>query len=406
MPIATIEERSREGGEWPRIAILRKGAKKDPANPNRPGQDLDKYLRFAADDDPDTERQFAEVFGASDLKVTQVRVALPYADWQDNLVQWQEEHVAGHMVHRCDGVTCVLWWNEATGGYSTEPKPCPGGCKWVTKLFVWLVDLKRTGVVLVLSGSKYDAIELNNNIKAIYALRGDCRGIPLILSRSKRRISMPEKTGSTKRVRRPKWLLHLEIAGDWSAARLEWERLQALPLPDAKQLEQIKRLQIADRALSLGDLKPQPDVSPTHVDAKPLFDSVEDDDDMDGDEDYDDGVMPGEYVEEAAAPQPAVEVLPQPAATKPAAVSADRPTQRRNWQPTDMAKVAGNVRDAWIELCHKLAREYPAQFAVAGTTEPDWAELLARAKEHGYALISGEALPQIGKQLRNWAKSQ
>lgn len=225
MPIKGLTDRA---AKLPQIGILRKGASK-PEDGRGPGRDLGDHFRFDTQD-----AEAAEAFRRSyPEKPNRIRVMLPYASVEENFSTWQEDWSFGSLKHRCDGETCVRSL-QSDGTYSTDPVPCPGGCKPSGRLLVVIPELERLACVMVLTTSKHDIIELTSNLEAIQALRGDLRGIPLILSRGKRMVSVPEidtktKKPTGKRQRREKWLLSIEAAKDWVQLQLTEMKRAALP---------------------------------------------------------------------------------------------------------------------------------------------------------------------------------
>lgn len=208
MPIKGLTDR---GAMFPQIGVLRKGAPK-AENGNKPGADL-QYLRFDADDQ-DAAAAFEAVYGKEPKSV---RVFLPFQTTSENFEAWREEWSASSLKHRCDGEKCVRWLTPQ-GTYSPEPKPCPGGCKQVGRLRVIVPELKRMAYVTVLTTSIHDILEINSNLLALEAARGDLRGIPLLVKRVPREISTPGADG--KRVRREKWLLSVEAQPQWVELQL------------------------------------------------------------------------------------------------------------------------------------------------------------------------------------------
>ncbi len=205
---------------WPRLGVLRKGDEKP--NDRQPGKDLEKDLRFVGAD-PGVEHDFAEALGG--LRVPELVVRLPYAAVDDCWQNWNEEWVAGGLVCRCDGRSHVLW-RQPNGEYSTDPVPCPGrpqcSATPVGRLEVLVPDLERMGTVTVLTTSRHDIANIDGCLRALALAFGDLTYVPLRLSRVPRSISTPEtekqngrmvRTG--KRLRRVKWLLHLEAAPEW-----------------------------------------------------------------------------------------------------------------------------------------------------------------------------------------------
>ena len=215
---------------FPQIGILRKGAPK----PERgPGRDL-KYFRFDSDD-ADAQRAFQTVYGD---EPNLIRVYLPFATATENFEAWQEHWTAGALQHRCDGQTCVLWLSGQR--YSQQPIPCPHStrdpndrdrCKPAGRLKVVIPELRRLAYVTVLTGSIHDIIALTEQLSALESLRGDLRGVPMILRRSPRDISMPGQNG--KRTRVEKWLLSIEAAPTWVDLQLAAQERAALPMPMA-----------------------------------------------------------------------------------------------------------------------------------------------------------------------------
>lgn len=215
MPILGMTDR---GASFPRIGELRKGA---PKSTNSPGRDLN-YFRFTSQSD-DVLNQFSSVYGD---EPKEVHCFLPYATTDENFEAWIEEWGAGSLKWRGNGQTLVIW-QKSDGTYSQEPKPQPAnGGKQVGRLKVILPALGRLAYVVALTTSTNDIVELHANLTAYEALRGDLRGIPFILSRVPRMISTPSKDG---RVRREKWLLHIEAAPEWVQAQLSVMERDALP---------------------------------------------------------------------------------------------------------------------------------------------------------------------------------
>lgn len=217
MPIIGLTDR---GAAFPRIGTLRKGGAK--VSDRQPGPDLKDHFRLETSD-PEVAAAFTHAYGE---KPNGIRVMLPYQTVAENFDTWQEEWVASSLKHRCDSRTCVRWLTK-DGTYSDTPKPCPGGCKPAGRLVVWIPELQRAGVILVPTTSIHDIIELQANLDAAQAMRGDLRGIPFILRRAPRKISTPDKDG--KRRRMEKWLLSIEPAPDWVRLQLAATARAALP---------------------------------------------------------------------------------------------------------------------------------------------------------------------------------
>jgi len=227
---------------FPEIGRLHKGGKK--TDPKRPGPDLTYFRMANISDDDDVETAFAAVYGPEPRIVN---VLLPFRTVDENWDAWQEEYVAGGLVHRCDGETMVRW-RLPNGDYSNEPRPCPyatgdkvrtaerPGCVPEGRLRIVIPELKRLAYVTVSTHSKNDIAHLDSQLRALPAR--DLRGIPLILYRRPYKISTPEtypkdhpqagqRTG--RRVRRVKWLLSIEASPTWTALLFDAQQLAALP---------------------------------------------------------------------------------------------------------------------------------------------------------------------------------
>ena len=214
MPIKGLTDM---GQGFPELGTLRKGA---PKGINGPGKDLE-YFRFDTTD-VNAQLSFTAIYGTNPQAVN---VYLPYASTEENLETWQEAYSAGALQHRCDGETMQIWLTPQNT-YSKEPTPCAGGCKPVGRLKVIIPELKRLAYVTVLTTSVHDILALSRNLRAVEALRRSLTGIPFIIRRSPRNISVP-KNG--KRVRTVKWLLSIEPDTQWVAMQLTAAAQTALP---------------------------------------------------------------------------------------------------------------------------------------------------------------------------------
>lgn len=231
MPIIGITDR---GGQFPQIGTLRKGAPKP--NENRPGADLKDCFRMDTTN-PDVAEAFRTAYGD---KPNHIRVMLMYGTVEENFDAWKEHYSAGALKRRCDGQTCVQRLNK-DGIYDFTPQSCecalldlqkPHACGPVGRLKVVIPELARMGYVMVGTTSIHDIIELQSNLEAAAALRGDLRGIPFILRRTPRKVSIPGDNGTRRRME--KWLLSLEPAPDW--VRLQITAMQRAALPTSEVL--------------------------------------------------------------------------------------------------------------------------------------------------------------------------
>ena len=249
----------------PIIGELRKGEKK--VSDKRPGIDLTYFRMTSTYGDVVTD-----FYSHYDEKPRIINAYLPHEKAEQNFDAWMEEWVAGGLVHRCDGQTCVLW-RTPKGDYSTEPKPCPGNCKQVGRLSVIVPELGRYATVTVLTTSIHDIKNIARQLRMYESMSGDLRGVPVVVRRAPHQISTPGPDG--KRVRREKWLLSIETKPEWTKAKMLEVANQAMPqLPEPESIRQIEAEYEIIEAL--------PDDSP--------FDEVDED--------------TGEVLEPQAEPQP------------------------------------------------------------------------------------------------------
>lgn len=235
MPIQGLTDVGRS--RFPTGGIIRKGAPR-PADGRRPGEDLE-WFRFTSDDTRLLDR-WREIYGD---KPSEVRVYLPGASADDNFEAWREHWEAGGLIHRCDGINCVLWRDPHTAEIVSTPRKCPflnapraeKLCKPVGRLSVLIRDFGRMVGVTVLTTSLHDIMELQGNLAALEMITGNLRGIPLVLSRAKRKISMPDQKNKGKRLRLAKSLLRLEADPKWVQFQLAAQEHMATPRLDGSR---------------------------------------------------------------------------------------------------------------------------------------------------------------------------
>lgn len=214
----------RRTASFPQIGVLRKGTEKQTnANGKQTyGKDLQGF-RFDTDD-PEALDAFTTHYGDEPRSID---VYLPFETVDENFETSKEAWSASALQHRCDGETCTRWLDKKTGKYSSEPIPCPGGCKEVGRLKVIIPALRRMVYVVAETHSIHDLVNLTEQLTALYIVRGSLRGIPMILSRRPREISTPRGEGQRARV--TKWLMSIEAAPSWVELQLSAMERQALP---------------------------------------------------------------------------------------------------------------------------------------------------------------------------------
>lgn len=244
MPIKGLTTNVRPA--FPSLGKLRKGGKKTSAT--RPGPDLE-YFRFTSDD-PQIEAAF---YAAYPAKPQSINVFLPNKAIDDNWECWQERWVAGGLMHRCDGETCVVWQDEA-GEYQNTPEPCPGECTPVGRLQVLLPELLQAGFVGYVTFETHSKHDIMSTQACLEDAAGKSnghglRGIEFRLYRVAQKISTPmtdKQTGEIKRVRRVKWLVKLTPTARWVQAQLAQAEHLQLAIPETLALPESTEDEIID----------------------------------------------------------------------------------------------------------------------------------------------------------------
>lgn len=245
MPIIGLTDR---GLSFPEIGQIRKGGAKEA---NRPGRDL-TYFRVEFDE---RERKAEEAFWAAyseggKREPTAIRIILPFNEIDRMWDAWLEAYTAGRMVARSNGETIMYQVDTATGEpvvlngidlKTGQPKPHPvnniAGYDYQRKpvlfkasgrLKVIIPELARAAYMTVLTTSKHDIANISDQLRAFAELnKGQIAGIPFILRRRPKKISMPGKDG--QRVRVTKWMLSIEADPEWVRAKLSQLNTLALP---------------------------------------------------------------------------------------------------------------------------------------------------------------------------------
>lgn len=225
---------------FPQIGNIRKGAKK--TDEKRPGAEL-PYFRVEFDE---REVDAIAIFSAlyPDGKPTDILFVTPFDEIDRVWEAWREKYSAGSLLHRCDGEyikyavdpntgeEIIKDWHNARG----EMSKCTIGklpskdqrCKPTGRLHVIIPQLERLAYLVVHTTSIWDIAHISEQIAGIYQMNGNhIAGVPLILQRRPAEISTPSGENG-KRVRRVKYLIHIEADPEWVAAKLRAMRSTAI----------------------------------------------------------------------------------------------------------------------------------------------------------------------------------
>jgi hypothetical protein len=251
MPIAGLTDR---GLAFPQIGVIRKGGQKSA---NKPGQDL-TYFRVEFDASrPDLATKFAAAYSPEPRKLN---VVFPFNDFDRQVTIFLEAYNKGRLVARAGTVSGLdpaqnfyktkldpktgevlardgYWVSGPDAGklaYYDKDKPeyvmqytgkdgrqksLPVFCKPITRIKFVLPELRELAYVLLKSSSIYDAINLSEQLSALWEVsNGKWAGIPMVLERKPVSILCPDEHGN--KTYREKWLVHIQANPTWSEARL------------------------------------------------------------------------------------------------------------------------------------------------------------------------------------------
>lgn len=227
----------RQEASFPRIGVMHKGEpapKRADGRTERPGKDTN-YFRLDSKF-PDVMEAFRQAYGD---KPQQLNVVLPHSTPEENFQTCKEHWVAGGLVHRCDGQTTSRL-RMPDGSISKEPRPCPGQCKQVGRMMIIIPEILestlRLAYITIQTTANNDLPRLMEELYAIYNIRGTLQGVPMVLRRVEEQISVPRSQSDPTRVRRSKWMLHIEAAPKFAKALLQSMQQEAIEAPTRRAL--------------------------------------------------------------------------------------------------------------------------------------------------------------------------
>ena len=235
------------GMAFPEIGQIRKGSPKqkivkDGKEREIWGKDLD-FFRVDFDERETAAVQlFRRVYGE---KPTEIHIILPFNEIERMWDAWLEAYTAGRLVARSDGEKFVYLVDTKTGevkvrngqpftpytdnqvvGYDYQKKPVQ--CKPTGRLKVIIPELARAAYMTVMTTSVNDIANISAQLEAFRQLNnGQIAGIPFVLRRRPKKISVPGKDG--QRTRMTKWMISIEADPEWVKAKLTEVKRLALP---------------------------------------------------------------------------------------------------------------------------------------------------------------------------------
>jgi hypothetical protein len=323
-----------------------------------------------------------------------------------NWSAWYEAWLAGGMLYRGDGQrvaflrdgesgeTLVAGWQPETPCYSIDGRPVyeyrtQNGkrlivkAKAVGRLRVLIPELERFAYLTLVTGSKWDVINLSGQLETYMAAAtdGNLQGVPFILGRRPQEISTPTGEGG-KPERRTKSLLYLEADPEYVRAKLGHLHKLALLPPPAVVIE--------------GAWRETPD-------------DDEDDSGIPGDNPAPAPAGPAEHeARSSAAPGAAGLAAGEPPATSPRA-SADnggREAKKESGKPAatqDRLPLGDQAETTGPQPAAKGKAKARAETAPAPPKRTWPIELLAWAVDNGMARTPGEAAARL--DLSAWGQN-
>lgn len=223
MPIRGLTDDTRKytpADGLPMLGRIFKGDKQRPhPNPKKAadgikiaGRDLDHFRVEFAPTFAHLQPEWMQMYGNHPRSINGVFLLGLTPD--EAFPTWYEAWSKTALLSRCDGETQVRHF--AGGRYSSTPRPCQCNpdnrtCKPVGRLPIVIRPFSAVagiGYFLLVTHSIHDIEEINSTISGTMKIHQDkILGIPFVLGRQEKEISMPKEDGS--RVMVKKWMIYL-----------------------------------------------------------------------------------------------------------------------------------------------------------------------------------------------------
>lgn len=286
-----IKGLTNRGAAFAQIGNIRKGVKVIKDGVERP-VDL-KYFRVEFDEqEKERAEKFKKVYGE---QPTEINILLPFDDIDRCWDAWCEAYTAGRMVARSDGEHFLYLVDLETGeqvvvdGVDKHGQRVPHReligkvgkseirCKPVGRLKVIVPELQSVVYLVVHTTSWHDIKNISEQLEGIRLLNGGhIAGIPLVLRRRPKKISVPKPDG--QRVRMEKWMLSIEADPRWVQAKMAQLQAAALPatlLPDHAPEEEASVEEVlyddAEWGVDIEDEPGEPDILPEAIQRTPAI---------------------------------------------------------------------------------------------------------------------------------------
>lgn len=194
----------------PELGRLYKGA---PKTGSRPGADLDYFRVRFNDQFKHLQPKWETMYGAQPYKFEGVYLLGRDAD--EAFSTWYENWSKTALLSRCDGKTQVRHF--ANGRYSDTPRPCQCSaekrvCKQIGRLAIVIRPFDVFGYFMLVTHSVHDIVEIHRTLAGTLELQNRLIGIPFVLGRHDKPVSMPKEDGSRITVEKSLIYLHPDPA--------------------------------------------------------------------------------------------------------------------------------------------------------------------------------------------------
>lgn len=190
----------------PELGRLYKGA---PKTGNRPGADLDYFRVKFNDQFKHLQSKWDAIYGAEPYEFEGVYLLGRDAD--EAFSTWYENWSKTALLSRCDGKTQIRHF--ANGRYSDTPRPCQCNpdkrtCKQIGRLAIVIRPFDVFGYFMLVTHSIHDILEIHNTLRGTLELQKRLIGIPFVLGRHDKSVSMPKEDGTRVTVEKSLIYLH------------------------------------------------------------------------------------------------------------------------------------------------------------------------------------------------------
>ena len=239
------------GQAFPQIGNIRKGDKAEKVNAEGKTVTYPRDLQYFKVEFDERETKAAEAFNAAYLpQPTEINIMLPFNEIERCWDAWCEAYTAGRMVARSDGEYFLYLVDLKTGAMIVRDGVREDGqkephrellgkvgktdikCRPVGRLKVIIPELRRLAYMVVHTTSVIDIRNLSEQLEAIKQINGgQIVGIPLVLKRRPKEISVPNADGTKRRL--TKWMLSIEADPSWVEKKIA--QLDRLALPEGSR---------------------------------------------------------------------------------------------------------------------------------------------------------------------------